>query len=401
VRRLLLALLLLLPAAQATAGSTYSAGGLGEPSLEESARLRALGGAGAAERGPRNFSLVNPASVGEVNRLIIEGTIVPAMRHVESQSGATEDAHDTVIPSLRALVRLPMNLVLGAAYLVGTNGRFGLDRPENSGTPSTLRIDGTGGIDLIRATMGRQVNKNFNVGADYEVIVGSYQEQWSRDFADTSLATTRDTLETTWEKHGRWRFGAQLHSGRFGLGGVYEFARRLPLETTQTTSGSSTHTEHMNLIIPSGFAIGATAPLTNHLRVAGQYRRANWSRESLESNLVAFRPLERYSAGLEWMPPEVNVNAPFYRRLPLRVGASLLRWPDLLPLAGQVDISGGTAGIVERTVYFGTGIRSVDKGGSIDMTLEAGTRGDASELGISEKFVRFGITLQVSDDTWR
>jgi hypothetical protein len=66
-----------------------------------------------------------------------------------------------------------------------------------------------------------------------------------------------------------------------------------------------------------------------------------------------------------------------------------------------VDISGGTAGVEEKSVYFGTGIRSVDKGGSIDMTIEAGTRGDKSELGISEKFIRFGITLQVSDDTWR
>ncbi|HEV8129128.1 MAG TPA: hypothetical protein VGQ14_05680 [Candidatus Eisenbacteria bacterium] len=401
MRRLLLALLFVVPAGSATAGSTYSAGGLGEPSLEEPARLRALGGAGAAEHGPRNFSLVNPASVAEVDRLILEGTVLPGMRHVESLSGETEDAHDTVIPSLRALVRLPMRIVLGAAYIAGTNGRFGIDRPESSGTPSTLRIDGTGGIDLIRATIGRQVNRHFNVGVDYEVIVGSYQEQWSRDFADTALATTRDTLETTWEKHGRWRLGAQLHSSRFGIGAAYEFERRLPLETTQTTSGSSTHTEHLNLVIPSGFAVGASAQLTNRMRLAGQYRRANWSRESLQSDLVAFRPLERYGAGVEWLPPAINVNAPFYRRLPLRLGASLLRWPDLLPVAGAVDISGGTAGIEEKTVYFGTGIRSVDKGGSIDMTLEAGTRGDKSELGISEKFLRFAITLQVSDDTWR
>src|SRR6185295_6505512 len=195
VRLLLALLLLLVPAGSALAGSAYSAGGLGEPSLEEPARLRGLGGAGAAERGPRNFSFVNPASVAELEHLIIEGTVLPSMRRVESLSGETEDAHDTVVPSLRALVRLPMNVVLGAAYIAGTNARFGIDRPESSGTPSTLRIDGTGGIDFVRATLGRPVNKFLNVGVDYEVIVGSFQEQWSRDFADTALATTRDTLE--------------------------------------------------------------------------------------------------------------------------------------------------------------------------------------------------------------
>ena len=99
--------------------------------------------------------------------------------------------------------------MIGAAYIAGTNARFGIDRPESSGASSTLRIEGTGGIDFIRATIARPVNRYLNVGVDYEIIVGSYQEQWSRDFADTSLATTRDTLETTWEKQGRWRAGAQ------------------------------------------------------------------------------------------------------------------------------------------------------------------------------------------------
>jgi hypothetical protein len=401
VRLLLAALLLLLPAGPAIAGSAYSAGGLGEPSLEEPARLRALGGAGAAERGPRSFSLVNPASVAEVGHLIIEGTVLPAMRRVESDSGETEDAHDTVVPALRALVRLPMNVVLGAAYIAGTNARFGIDRPESSGTPSTLQIDGTGGIDFVRATLARPVNRYLNVGVDYEIIVGSYQEQWSRDFEDPDLATTRDTLETTWEKHGRWRAGAQLHHGGWSIGAAYEWARRLPLKSTQTTSGASTTTEHVSLVIPSGFALGASGQLTARLRAVAQYRRANWSRESLQSDLVNFRPLERFSGGLEWLPPEVNVNAPFWRRVPLRFGASLLRWPDVLPVAGAVDITGGTAGVEEKTVYFGTGIRSVDKGGSIDMTVEAGTRGDKSQLGISEKFLRLAITLQVSDDTWK
>ncbi|HEU4765301.1 MAG TPA: hypothetical protein VFT93_06570, partial [Candidatus Eisenbacteria bacterium] len=72
--------------ASARASSAYSAGGLGEPSLEEPARLRALGGAGAAEHGPRAFSLVNPASVAEVDHLILEGTVMPSMRRVSALS---------------------------------------------------------------------------------------------------------------------------------------------------------------------------------------------------------------------------------------------------------------------------------------------------------------------------
>ena len=168
------AALIALPAS-ARASSAYSAGGLGEPSLEEPARLRALGGAGAAEHGPRAFSLVNPASAAEVDHLILEGTVMPSMRRVSALSFPGETARETVVPSLRALVRVPGRFTLGGAYLVGTNGRFGIDRPESSGAPSTLRIDGAGGIDLIRITLARRVSPSVNLGVDYEVIVGSFR----------------------------------------------------------------------------------------------------------------------------------------------------------------------------------------------------------------------------------
>jgi hypothetical protein len=90
-----------------------------------------------------------------------------------------------------------------------------------------------------------------------------------------------------------------------------------------------------------------------------------------------------------------------WKRLPLRAGASVLRWPDLLPRAGAPDISGGTAGVKEVSFSLGTGIRSQDRGGSIDLALEAGSRGNKDELGLSEKFLRFAVSLQVSDDTWK
>ena len=58
---LALAVLALLPTV-ARATSVYSVGGLGEPQLDEGARVRAMGGAGVAEFGVDLFSQVNPAS---------------------------------------------------------------------------------------------------------------------------------------------------------------------------------------------------------------------------------------------------------------------------------------------------------------------------------------------------
>jgi hypothetical protein len=395
---LLTAALLVLPAA-GRASSALSAGGLGEPSLEEPARLRALGGAGAAEHGARAFSLVNPASVAEVDHLMLEGTVMPSMRRVSALDFPNETAHETIIPSLRALVRVPGRFTLGAAYLVGTNGRFSIERPESSGVPSTLRVDGSGGIDLIRITLARRLTPAVNLGVDYEVVAGSFREDWSRDFVDPALLTTRDTLETNWGRQGRWRFGAQAHHGTWGIGGVYETARRLPLETTQRTAGTFVREEHRNLTIPSGFTVGGMAPVTDRMRAVAQYRRADWSRESLESDLVDFRAEQRWSFGLELLPPADATR--LLSRLPIRVGATFLTWPDLLVRTGAPDISGGTAGVKEWALTLGSGLRSQDHGGAVDFSLEAGSRGDKSALGLSEKFVRFAVTLQVSDDTWK
>lgn len=386
--------------ATARANSVYSVGGLGEPSLAEGARLRALGGAGVAEHGERTHSFVNPASIAEAEHLLIEGTILPTYRRVEGSTLGSETARETAVPSLRAMIRLPKDLVLAGSYLVGTNAHFDLRRDESAGTPSTLRIEGRGGLDLIRVSLARKATPGLRLGVDYEVIAGSYREEWSRDFADTALATARDTLETSYARHGRWRLGAQYSVGRVTVGGVYETARRLPLTITQRTAGTLVQREGESITIPSGFVAGFSAEVAERLRLVGQYRRANWDRASLASDLVDFRAEERYSFGVE-RGRALEAGGGLFARLPIRVGATLLKWPDLLPVSGASSIAGGTAGIKEVAFSIGTGFQSRDKGGAVDLSLEAGSRGSKEDLGASERFVRFAISLQVSDDTWK
>jgi hypothetical protein len=387
-------------AGAAGAGSVYSVGGLGEPTLEEGARLRALGGAGAAEHGPRVYSLANPASIAEAERLVLEATILPSMRRVDAARGPDETGSETLIPSLRGLIALPGRLVLGGAYLQGTDASFRIDRDETVGTPSHLKIDGSGGINFVRVTVARRILPAFQVGIDYDVVAGSYREEWTRTFGDSALATSRDTLETTYAKQGRWRLGGQFLRGGVSVGAVYETKRRLPLTFRQRTAGAVVTSSGKSLTIPAGWILGISAPVGGRYRVVGQYRRADWNNASLESDVVAFRAEERYSLGVERAAPTEEGGGTLHR-LPLRVGGYVLRWPDRLPLAGASDVSGGTAGVDEFAVSLGTGFMSQDRGGAIDLSLEAGGRGNRGDLGVRERFIRFAISLQVSDDTWK
>jgi hypothetical protein len=398
-RSWMLALALALTAApSARANSILSIGGLGEPQLEEAAQLRALGGAGAAEHGARDISLVNPASLADVDRILLQATLLPAFRRVNS-TVAAETVNETTFPSARGIIALPGGIVLGGSYVSGTDAQFTVLRQENQGAPSTLQVDGSGGIDFLRVTLARRIVPAFRVGVDWEVISGSFRETWHRTFFDPSLTAARDTLEVTYPKKGRYRFGAQLVKGAWALGGVYETSQGLPIEQRRSTAGAVDVLAGQRLTIPTGLAVGLSAPLRERVRAVAQYRRANWSRSSLQSDLVDFRPLERFSFGVERLREERGES--FWQRIPLRAGAYVLRWPDLLPRVGAVDLSGGSVAVTERALTLGAGLVTKDQGGGLDLSLELGTRGNKGDLGVNEKFVRLGISFLVSDETWK
>lgn len=395
---LALALALLAPTL-ARANSVFSVGGLGEPSLEESARLRALGGAGAAEHGIAEFSLVNPASIAEAQHLVLEATLLAGRRSVSTVHYGDESASETTFPSVRLVVRFPGAWILSGSFLQGPNGQFGIVRAETTGTASLVEVEGRGGISFLRATLAKRLTEALRAGVDFEVIGGSYHEEWTRDFVDPGLETARDTIDLTWDRLGRWRAGIQYVRPGWAIGAAYEAARRVPLTLRERTAASDIRTGSVSLRVPSGFAAGFQVGLGGRRRIVGQYRRQNWGEESLESDLVSFRPLVRYSVGFE---RGGNPGASsLLGRMPIRLGGTYLNWPDLLPPVGQVDITNGTAKVDEWALSIGSGLRTRDGGGAIDWSLEGGRRGTKEELGATETFFRLGLSLRVSDETWR
>jgi hypothetical protein len=391
---------LLIAAGPALAGSVFSVGGLGEPNLQEDARLRALGGAGVAEHGPSEFSNVNPASIAGAQHLALQATFLSSVRNTKSTLYGSQSAYDPSFPAIRLILKLPQKFVVGASYILGTNADNDIVRPESSGAVSSLKIEGNGGIQYARLSVAHALPKGFNAGVDYEFIGGSYSELWVRRFVNPNYNTALDTLKISWERLGRWRLGmTYVARGGWALGAEYETERTLPLTFRQTTPGSVTIETDRSLTIPAGYAAGFSAPIGARQRVVGQYQRTLWDPSSLESNLVSFQAEERYSIGFERKPRSFGSGV--LSRMPLRLGYTYLRWPDLLPVAGASDISGGTSGVTEWAVSLGSGTYTADRGGTIDFTLEYGKRGDLDVLGASESFLRVSISIQVTDETWK
>src|SRR5207253_5740517 len=126
----------------------------------------------------------------------------------------------------------------------------------------------------------------FRLGADWEVIAGSYRETWLRTFSDSGLVTSRDTLEVKYPRKGRFRIGAQLTRKDWAVGAVFETSQSLPVEQRRSTPGAVDFLPSRRMIYPTGLVVGGSAPLGERLRAVAQYRRANWRHSSLESDFV-------------------------------------------------------------------------------------------------------------------
>lgn len=388
-------------AAPALADSVFGVGGIGEPSLPEEARIRALGGAGAAEHGETDFSFVNPASIARAKHLSLQATLLSTRRWTNTLSYGDGSSYESSFPSIRLVVRLPGSFILGGAYVLGTDADFAVVRPESMGVASELQVTGGGGIQFARATLARRLNKQLNFGIDYEIVGGSYSELWVRRFPEPGFQTSLDTLEISWDRDGRFRFGLNYVAAKgWAVGGVYEMEQSLPVTLTQETSGARTREAGDELVIPSGYTIGFSAPLGGGKRLVGQYQRALWSRSSLQSALVDFRWGERYSIGFERAAPKFS-GPSILSKIPIRLGWTYLIWPDLLPLAGSEDISTGTAGVTEWAFSIGTGAATGDRSGIFDASLEYGRRGNLDTLGADESFLRLALSLQITDQTWK
>jgi len=387
--------------APALADSVFGVGGLGEPSLPEDAQIRALGGAGAAEHGETDFSFVNPASIAGAKHLSLQATLLSTRRWTNTVSYGEGSSYESAFPSIRLVIRLPASIILGGAYILGTDADFAIVRAESMGVASELGIAGSGGIQFTRLTLARRINKRFNLGIDYEIIGGSYNEIWVRQFPTPNFQESRDTLEVSWDRNGRFRFGLNYVAPRgWAIGGVYEMEQSLPVTLTQATSGTRTREAADELVIPSGYTLGFSAPFGGGKRMVGQYQRALWNRSSLRSDLVDFRAEERFSLGFERNVPRFPGKS-LFSKIPIRIGWTYLRWPDLLPVAGAEDIYGGTAGVTEWAFSLGTGAATGDRGGVFDASLEWGRRGNIGTLGADESFLRLALSLQVTDQTWK
>ena len=394
-------------------GSLYSAAGLGEIEHFHNSASQGMGGAGVALPSYVSRSLLNPASIA--NNLFTRVNL-----GFEVDRLSVSDGENTTPPieelRLQAFqVSVPLG-TKGMAIAVGfqPSSRVGYQSATAStaatidGVETTINQFRSGSGGLYRTSVGvaYPLFDGLSVGVQAEGYTGLIEHEQRLTF-DNALLQSVVYAQSNRFRGTALRFGVHgqfsgIRSNRDVL--TYAGAVRLPTKmdvTSIVAVGESLDRDTVgtaatgNTDLPLELIAGVTYAVRPGILASVEYRLQQWSQAQTQVSLPAWpsgstpqADFSRISAGLSYTPAGLELIRPFFERVTYRFGAY------------QQNFSGGIVApgtLTDRGLTFGLGIPTLYLGMRIDWFLAIGRRGTMEDGQLEERYVRTGLTLNVSE----
>lgn len=374
------ALVLLFAAGQARSESIFSVNGLGEPVFGVDARGMAMGGAGLATPSAWHISLDNPALLARIERFSFGAALVPEVRSIKLKD-SDKSASFAYFPFLRLTHGFPGRLTGAAA--IGSEQRVSY-RLEERRTLDDMQIvdvrSGEGGPGFVSLALARSAGGRVLFGAELRILVGTIEDERNVRFVGEPALETRDKVKTAFGGEPIGRLGVYLDMGNgLGIGGAYQFSRRMEITTTHFAREVNVGEETSNLTYPSAGGIGLSYKANERGALTAEWYRSAWSETGrLTGYNGEMVDADRISIGGEW---EVGDDY----RVPLRLG---YLWREF-----SYRAAGASAAPSEFAITGGFGLPFKQGNGSIDFAVQIGARGDLETDGARERFVRFTLSM--------
>jgi hypothetical protein len=243
-------------------------------------------------------------------------------------------------------------------------------------------IQGSGGLRSISLEAGKRFGDRVLWGLSAHRIFGTIRETYLRDFRDASLEDTRDVWGRS---HEGWQFGTgavvQI-AKHWSVAGAYTAQATIDRTTTlETNFGAICEQPKDVMELPASLAFGIAGTGINKLLVHADVKIAFF--EDLSGHESTRNSLD-LSMGMEVLPAR-DLTAPYYRRIPLRLG---FRWRQLPNQTGTDE-----KGVDEVLMGCGFGLPLSEQRGMLDVSFEVGKRGILSENGAEEVFYRQTVSF--------
>ena len=415
------ALLLVLTLGPATAlaqgssdGSIYSRFGIGDLHAFGSPQIVAMGGGGTALGGARYSNFSNPASLGD---LLLTGVAAGLSYESLDITDSFDNTSRLSNGSLRSIQfsfpLLSNRLGVGASFSPYSSRKYRIrvdDELETSTgemVPYSVNFLGSGGIQQATLAFGYAVNEHLSMGLEGRLLFGLLEESRETSFDEFGYETSLLTNSVRTRGLGA-TFGIQGSVGGLASENDRLFAgARLSLPTTLSaseiiTEGSSQERDTLStgvegdIELPMSFSVGIAYRASPKWLFVTDFQFEPWTDFSSEiplpgydaANAALLNDRTRLSAGFEVIPAGTDQLAGYLKRIGYRLGFFYDPFYLSSSADNRINTVAATAGLSLPTRFPGT---------RIDLNLEVGSRGAADPGLVRERFLRFGVNLNVGE----
>ena len=364
-------------------GSIFSMGEMGVLDEGLGAKARAMGGSSIALVSSDHFGRGNPALLGNFTKVGVHLTFAGEQWHVEDDAGLKGDFASERVRTFQFGVPIGYGTALSMGIFPYSEVQFDLaDSDSINALVYDRHIQGSGGLRSISLEAGKRFGDRLLWGVSAHRIFGTIQETYLRDFRDASLEDTRDVWGRS---HEGWQFttGAVVQiTEHWNIAGAYTAKATIDRTTTLETNFGATSEERTDeMELPASLAFGIAGTGINKLLMHADFKIAFF--ENLDAPESIRNALD-LSMGMEKIPAG-DLTAPYYRRMPLRLG---FRWRQLPNKTGPDE-----KGVDEVLMGCGFGLPLAEQRGMLDVSFEVGKRGILSENGAEEVFYRQTVSF--------
>lgn len=371
--RLLLAALLVLPAA-AQAQGNLSTLGFGYPSGQLSTRSLGTGGA-TGEIDP--LSVSNPASIATFGGSVLYFQVEPEYRTLHV-AGASEHTSIARYPLVVASVPISDNVMLGLSFSnlldrsFETNTRA-LQKVGDTTLAATNTFKSDGAIGDVRVALAWIAQPWLRLGVSAHAIAGDNRVKNTQIFDDsTRFAQLIDTATVGYTGNA-YTAGFELIAGKnFSFAGSYRRGGPLSLKRADTTLS--------NAHVPDRVAFGAAFLGIRGTAIAFRTAKDSWSNmASLGSTNLKITDAWDTSVGADVLGPRIGSG-----NMQLRAGARWRTLPFGLP----------TSSISEKSYSVGVGTLMARGRAAFDVAGIRATREAGTSLSETSNTLSIGVTVR-------
>ncbi len=394
-----LSLCALVSSAQTNTNSPYSYFGLGSMETTVNGRTTGMGGVGIGMKSGSFINQLNPASYSGIDSLffLFDVNIYGSSSRFESK----QEGYNILSGNLNKVaigVRVSPRMALSVGILPFSNVGYKINTEKLiGGTNDNFEIltTGEGGLNKIYIGSSYKINGHNSIGVNASVLFGTIKK--TEEYTYSEFIHTRKVTEKTKSNpsfyfdfgyqysnilNNNWNYTIGIIGG---INTKMKFSKYISKETDTTSIVTEELMDTYNFWIPAYLGAGFSLN-SNKWSFCADYRYQKWSSVKQRNDMKWLTDSYNFAAGIEYTPNK-RLGKNLFQRMSYQAGFHTER--SYLKF-NSVYLNGYGASL-------GLGVPIRNQQSSINISFEAGRKGNYSNDLFREKYYQVNLSINLKD----